>query len=327
VVFVDLAPLRDPALVLPAVAAPFGLREVAGRPLAEIVAEFLRERQILLLLDNFEHLLEAAPGIADLVAAGPGVKVLVTSRSPLRLRGEHEYLVPALRLPNVGEREDLTALAANEAVALFVSRAQAVQHDFALTRENAAAVFEICTRLDGLPLAIELAAARVRLMPPAALLRRLERRLPLLSGGPRDAPARQRTLRDTIQWSYDLLSPDEQVLFRRLGIFAGGWTVEAAAAVAQGSGSLDVFDGLASLVDKSLVQWHDTGLEPRFAILETIREFAVELLWAEGGQGHPRRQRAWHGRSGGTGWRGAASSRAGPGWSARSRCLISRKRR
>ena len=285
VVFVDLAPLHDPSLVLPGIATALGLREVAGRSLAEIVAEFSRERQVLLLLDNFEHLLEAAPLVADLVAAAPEVKVLVTSRSRLRLRGEHEYLVPALRLPSASQRHDLAALAANEAMALFVSRAQAVEHDFALTEENAPAILEICTRLDGLPLPIELAAARVRLLPPPALLQRLERRLPLLSGGPRDAPARQRTLRDAIQWSYDLLAPDEQRLFRQLGIFAGGWTIDAAAAVSQCGGGVAVFDGLASLVDKSLVLRHDNADEPRFAILETIREFAVDRLWAEDDQG------------------------------------------
>ncbi len=284
-VFVDLAPLRDPALVLTAVATAFGLREVAGRPLEEIVTEFLRERQVLIVLDNFEHLLEAAPVISDLVAAGREVKALVTSRAPLRLQGEHEYSVPSLRLPGAAERNNLAALAANEAVALFVNRAQAVQHGFELTNENASAIREICTRLDGLPLAIELAAARVRLMPPAALLVRLERRMPLLTGGPRDAPARQRTLRDAIKWSYDLLAPDERTLFRRLGVFAGGWTLETAAAVTRFEGNLDVFEGLASLVDKSLVQWHDTGAEPRFAILETVREFALDQLREEDNQG------------------------------------------
>jgi predicted ATPase len=285
VVFVDLAPLRDPALVLTAVATSFGLREVTGRALQETVAEYLQERQVLLLLDNFEHLLEAASVVSDLVTSGREVKVLVTSRARLRLQGEHEYSVLPLRLPGAEEQHSLVALKANEAIALFVSRAKAVQHSFELTNENAAVILEICVRLDGLPLAIELAAARVRLLPPMALLSRLERRLPLLTDGPRDAPARQRTLRDAIKWSYDLLTPDEQVLFCRLSVFAGGWTVEAAATVARVDGNLDIFDGLASLVDKSLVQSQETGAEPRFVILETIREFGLDRLREDDDQG------------------------------------------
>jgi tetratricopeptide (TPR) repeat protein len=190
-----------------------------------------------------------------------------------------------LRLPGAEERHSLAALEANEAIALFVSRAKAAQHTFELTNENAPVILEICARLDGLPLAIELAAARVRLLPPMALLSRLERRLPLLTGGPRDAPARQRTLRDAIKWSYDLLAPDEQVLFCRLSVFVGGWTVEAAATVTRVEGNLDIFDGLASLVDKSLVQSQETGAEPRFVILETIREFGLDRLREEDDQG------------------------------------------
>jgi predicted ATPase/class 3 adenylate cyclase len=285
VVFVDLASLRDPALVLTAIATSFGLREVTGRTLKETVAAYLQERQVLLLLDNFEHLLEAASVVSDLVAVGREMKVLVTSRAPLRLQGEHEYSVLPLRLPGAEERHSHAALEANEAIALFVSRAKAVQHRFELTDENARVILEICTRLDGLPLAIELAAARVRLLPPMALLSRLERRLPLLTDGPRDAPARQRTLRDAIKWSYDLLAPDEQLLFRRLGVFAGGWTVEAAATVTRVDGDLDIFDGLASLVDKNLVESQETGVEPRFVILETIREFGLDRLREEDDQG------------------------------------------
>jgi predicted ATPase/class 3 adenylate cyclase len=284
-VFVDLAPLRDPALVLTAIASSFGLRQVTGQALKETVAEYLQERQVLLLLDNFEHLLEAASVVSDLVTVGQEVKVLVTSRARLRLQGEHEYSVLPLRLPGPEERHSLVALEANEAIALFVSRAKAVQHSFELTNENAPVILEICTRLDGLPLAIELAAARVRFLPPLALLSRLERRLPLLTDGPRDAPARQRTLRDAIKWSYDLLAPDEQVLFCRLSVFVGGWTVEAATTVTRVDGNLDIFDGLASLVDKSLVQSQETGAEPRFVILETIREFGLDRLRDEDDQG------------------------------------------
>jgi predicted ATPase/class 3 adenylate cyclase len=301
-VFVDLAAVRDPALVLPAIAAALGVRAAPARPLADVVHEELAERHLLLILDNFEQLLAAAPLAAELLAAAPGVKLLVTSRAPLRLRGEHVYPVPTLPLPTARERADLAALAANEAVALFVDRAQAVRPDFAVTSALAPVIAEICARLDGLPLAIELAAARLKLLPPRALLARLEQRLPLLTGGPRDAPARQQTLRDAIAWSYDLLTPDEQALFARLGIFVGGFTLDAADQVlGVGSWVLDdeavgaapavpdptpntqhpapnTLDLLASLVDASLVRHDGTDLEPRFAMLETIHEFALERL-------------------------------------------------
>ena len=281
-VFVDLAAIRDSTLVLRQVASMLELREATGRPLDQVVHGYLRERELLLLLDNFEHLLDAAAVVAGLLAAAPGVKALVTSRAPLRLRGEREYPVPPLRLPALGDARDLTLLAASEAVALFVDRAQAVRPDFALLPENAAAVAEICQRLDGLPLAIELAAARVKILPPSSILQRLERRLPLLTGGARDAPARQRTLRDAIAWSHDLLSEDERRLFRRFGVFVGGWTLEAAETVVTLEGDLDVLEGLASLTDKSLVRLDESGREPRYGILETIREFGVEQLAASG---------------------------------------------
>jgi predicted ATPase/class 3 adenylate cyclase len=278
VVFVDLAPLRDPALVLSAVATELGLREGEGRSLDDVVRGYLRERRTLLLLDNFEHLLAAASVVTGFLAAGPDVKVLVTSREPLHVRGEREYPIPSLALPAAVEMGDLAALEANEAVALFIDRARAVRPDVVLSRENAATVAAICSQLDGLPLAIELAAARVKVLPPSALLARLERRLPLLTGGTRDAPERQRTLRDAIAWSYDLLRPDEQRLFRSLGVFVGGWTFEAAEAVANGDGDLDVLEGLTSLVDKSLVQLDERGPQPRYRVLETLREFAQEEL-------------------------------------------------
>jgi predicted ATPase/class 3 adenylate cyclase len=279
-VFVDLASLREVDLVLPAIATSLGLREAAGRPLDEVVQGYLVERQILLLLDNFEHLLDAATIVSDLLVASPHVKALVTSRGPLRVRGEREYPVPTLHMPSAHEVSDPASLAGNEAVALFVDRAQAVRPDFTLTDENTRAVTEICLRLDGLPLAIELAAARAKVLPPAALLSRLEQRLPLLTGGTRDAPERQRTLRDAIGWSHDLLTPVEGRLFRYLAVFVGGWTLDAAESVANLDGDLDVLDGLTSLVDKSLMRLDESALEPRYGMLETIREFALEHLAA-----------------------------------------------
>jgi predicted ATPase/transcriptional regulator with XRE-family HTH domain len=283
VVFVDLAPLRDPALLLSQVGTTLGLRASAEGELGDVIGSYLSERAMLLLLDNFEQLLDAAPVVTNLLATGPRVKILATSRAPLRLRGEREFPVPTLRLPTSADARELTSLAASEAVAFFVDRAQAVRPDFVLTPDNASAIVEVCTRLEGLPLALELAAARIKLLPPAALLARLERRLPLLTGGSRDLPDRQRTLRDAIGWSHDLLLLEEQVLFRRLGAFAGGWTLETAEAVTNVDGKLDVLGGLDSLVNKSLVRSGDPNeLEPRFGMLETVREFALEQLTASG---------------------------------------------
>jgi predicted ATPase/class 3 adenylate cyclase len=276
-VFVDLSPLRDPAQVLPAIGRALGLREVNAGSLVQQIHGFLAERETLLILDNFEQLLGSAAVVANLLG-GSEVELLVTSRAPLRVQGEHEYLVPTLRLPDHSQRANAAALATNEAVALFVDRAKAVRPDFELTDAIAPIIAEICARLDGLPLAIELAAARIKVLPPAALLSRLERRLPLLTGGRRDAPERQRTLRDTIAWSYDLLAADECELFRKLGVFVGGWTMEAAEAVANPEGNLDVLGGLTSLVEMSLVRLDETEAEPRFRMLETIREYAVDQL-------------------------------------------------
>jgi predicted ATPase len=281
-VFVGLAPLRDPGLVLSGVASALGLRETARRRLADVMFDFLRGREMLLILDNFEHLLEAAPLAADILAAAPRVKILATSRAALRVRGEHEYPVPPLDLPPAEQARDVAVLEVNEAVAFFVDRAQAVRPNFALTSDNAAAIAEICARLDGLPLALELAAARVKLLPPATLLTRLGTRLPLLVGGSRDAPQRQRTLRDTIAWSHDLLSQQEQALFRRLAVFVGGWTLEAAEAVADLADDVDVLTGLDVLADQSLIRLDESGPEPRYRMLETIREFADDRLVASG---------------------------------------------
>jgi predicted ATPase/class 3 adenylate cyclase len=282
---VDLAPLTDPTLVLSTIATTLGVREGGGLSLRTSVETYLADKRLLLILDNYEHLLEAAPVAGDLLAASPHLRILATSRAALKLGAEREYSVAPLGLPSMqqGQVTDLQQPAA--AVALFVQRAQAVKPDFALTEENAATVAEICVRLDGLPLAIELAAARVRILPPAQLLARLEQRLTVLTGGNRDLPARQRTLRAAIAWSHDLLDPDEQSLFARLAVFAGGCTFEAAEAVCGGSGAgaLDVLDGLDSLTQKSLLRpVESTQGEPRFVMLETIREFGQEQLAASG---------------------------------------------
>src|SRR5215218_3375548 len=288
-VFVDLSPLRDPAQVLPTIGTALGLREVNSESLVNQIHALLAERETLLILDNFEHLLGSTAVVANLLNRSE-VELLVTSRAPLRVQGEYEYLVPTLRLPDHTQRTNATALATNEAVALFVDRAKAVRPDFELTDAIAPIVAEICARLDGLPLAIELAAARTKVLPPAALLSRLERRLPLLTGGRRDAPERQRTLRDTIAWSYDLLDSDECRLFRRLGVLVGGWTMEAAEGVANPEGNLDVLGGLTSLVEMSLVRLDEAESEPRFRMLETIREYAVDRL-AESGEDAAIRER------------------------------------
>ena len=295
--FVNLAPITDPDLVAPAVAHVLGVHDAGPEPLIARLQAFLRERRLLLVLDNYEHVLEAAPLVTDLLGAAPDVRILVTSRARLRLSGEHEYVAPPLGLAELGEHEHVTwdAAAQSPAVQLFVARAQAVQDAFALTAENAAAVAAICRRLDGLPLAIELAAARVKVLPPVALLARLERRLPLLTNGGRDLPARQQTMRETIAWSYGLLSAPEQRLFRRLAIVVGGCTVEAAEAIANGHGDLGVelFDGITSLVDKSLLrQVGAPGAEPRFMMLETVREFGLEHLAAADELDEVRRRHA-----------------------------------
>src|SRR5512134_682662 len=228
VFFVSLAAISDSTLIIPTIAHTLGAVESPNRLLLDSLKEFLRERQALLLLDNFEQIMSAAPLLSELLSACAGLRMLATSREALRLRGEQEFSLSPLALP---DRSSVETLMQYPGIALFVQRAQAIQPDFQLVHGNAPAVSEICARLDGLPLAIELAAARIKLLPPQAMLERLQKRLPLLTGGARDAPARQRTLRDTIAWSYDLLDPEEQVLFRRLAAFAGGCTLEAAEAV------------------------------------------------------------------------------------------------
>ncbi len=286
--FVDLAPISEPGIVGSTVAQVLGVEESAVEPV-EAIARRLGDSPTLLVLDNFEQVLPAATLVHELLATVPGLTVLVTSQASLHLREEHEFPVPPLDLP-----EGDAPLADAPAVQLFLQRAQAVKPSFALDDENAEAVAAICHRLDGLPLALELAAARVKLLSPQAILSRLEKRLDLLTGGADDLPERQRTLRDAIDWSYNLLEPSEQTLLARLGVFAGGCSLELADAVAgEGMALGKSFEALASLVDKSLVRQRDGAEgEPRFDLLETIREFALERLEQSGELDELRRRHA-----------------------------------
>jgi predicted ATPase/tetratricopeptide (TPR) repeat protein len=298
VYFISLALISDPNLVAPTIAQALGLREAGGKPLIEELKEHLRQSHrspTLLILDNLEQVLGAAPLVADLLEATPSAKILVTSRSLLRLYGEYEFSVPPLSLPDLERLPDVETLAQNPAVSLFVQRARALKPDFALTADNMRAVAKICAHLDGLPLAIELAAARIKLLSPTAMLARLESRLQWLTGGARDLPERQKTLRATLDWSYELLEPAEQKLFRRLSVFASGCTLEAAEAVSNAKNDLeaDLLDAIASLVDKSLLlQSEQGGGEERFRMLETIREYASEQLAASGDERMTRRAHA-----------------------------------
>jgi predicted ATPase len=305
--FVNLAPIGDPALVIPTIAQTLGVIETGDQPIQERLHHYLHEKRLLLLLDNFEQVVDAARLVAELLTGCPQLMILATSRAPLHLSGEREFAVPPLALPPQEPRtknQELGIANQNtvhgsrfsvlssveeftqyESVRLFIERAQAVKADFTVTNQSAPAVAEICHRLDGLPLAIVLAAARVKLFSPQALLARLEHRLQVLTGGARDLPARQQTLRNAIAWSYDLLDQSAQTLFARLAVFVGGCTPAAAVAVCNASGDLplDMLDGLALLVDNSLLQ-REEGIdgEPRFVMLETIREYALERLEASG---------------------------------------------
>jgi predicted ATPase/class 3 adenylate cyclase len=310
---VALAPISDPGLVPSAIAQALGIGAAGGAMLLQSVKEYLRQKQLLLVLDNFEQLLPAAPVVAELLAAARGLKVLVTSRAALRLQGEQEFPVPPLPVPDPKHLPPIASLSQYGAVELFIQRALAVKPDFVVTNENAPAVAQICHRLDGLPLAIVLAAARVKLFPPRALLARLQDRLALLTGGARDLPERHQTLRGAIAWSYDLLGEAEQSLFRRLSVFVGGCTFEAAEAVCNGEGDpeIDVLEGIATLVDHSLLLQeeapdtnHTGDSEPRITMLETIREFARERLLASG---EAAAVRGWH-----LGWVVGLAERAGP---------------
>lgn len=300
VYFVPLAPINDPGLVASAIAKALEVKEVGSRPLIEGLSLHLRGRQLLLLLDNFEHLIKGAPVVSELLATASQVKIVATSRELLHLSGEHDFPVPPLSLPPLLVADTSTRilspvppeyLGEYEAVQLFMQRAVALKPDFALTESNAPDVAEICRRLDGLPLAIELAAARIRHLSPLAMLDRLRSRLNLLTGGAQDLPARQRTLRAAIEWSYDLLGEQEQKLFRRLAVFRGGRTLEAIEAVCKrnadgdtSAGSVQALgvvalDGVGSLIDKNLLnQQAKAGGEPRYIMLETIHEYAREKL-------------------------------------------------
>ena len=286
--FVALAAVSDVDLVVPTLAMVLGIQEGSSQPLLESLKEHLQQKHIFLLLDNFEQVTPAALQIEELLLRCPYIKVLVTSRAVLHLQTEHVFSVPPLALPDIVHLPESNALEQYASVALFVQRAQAIQPTFQVSRSNARTIAEICVRLDGLPLAIELAAARIRLLPPQALLARLSKSLQVLTSGAQTLPVRQQTLRNTIQWSYDLLDTQEQQLFRQLSIFAGGWTLEAAEAVVNTGQqanpySLSVLDGIASLLDKSLLlQVALDDEEPRLNMLETVREFGRECLAASG---------------------------------------------
>jgi predicted ATPase/class 3 adenylate cyclase len=285
VFFVSLAAVTDPDLFYTEIAGALGLQESGDVSLEDLLKEYVGRRELLLLLDNLEQVLEAAPLVGELLSAAPRLKVLATSRIPLGIYGEHEYAVPPLSVPDPKHLPNLGALSQYEAVRLFIERAGAAKAGFEITSENAPAVAEICARLDGLPLAIELAAARIKLLPPKVLLTRLSNRLKLLTGGAKDLPARQRTLRGAIEWSHELLEEGEKTLFARLSVFSGGRTLEAIEAICDAEGDLpvDALEGVSSLLDKSLLLREETSEEEsRFVMLETIHEYAREKLHESG---------------------------------------------
>jgi predicted ATPase/DNA-binding SARP family transcriptional activator len=287
--FVLLAAITDPTLVAATIARQLGLQESPGMPpWPDVLAAYLREKELLLVLDNFERIVTAAPQLAEWLTAAPRLKILITSRVSLHLSIAQSYEVLPLLRPDPQQLPPLAQLQQVESVQLFVERARETKPAFALALENAPDVAEICTRLDGLPLALELAAARIRLMSPRQMRTRLNRRLQWLTGGARDAPARQQTLRATLDWSHDLLPAAEQTLFRRLAVFVSGCTLEATEAIANADGNLDILNGLESLLDHHLLQQHEVDSEPRFTMLETIREYALEKL-AESGE----QERLW----------------------------------
>ena len=277
--FVTVAAITDPNLVLPAIAQTLGVNETAGQELSA----YLETKDLLLVVDSLEQVIDAALLLARALADAPSIKLLMTSQEALHVSAEHVYPVPPLRLPDPRQLPELSALQRNEAIALFTERAQAVRPDFEVTNENSSTVSEICVRLDGLPLALELAAARIGVLSPDAMLKRLGKRLQLLRRGGRDVPERQQTLADTVAWSYDLLDGDQRVLFARLGVFAGGFTLEAAEAVCNAE-----LDTLGSLIDKSLVRRDGD----RFAMLETVREYSLERLAASGDDANHRDRHA-----------------------------------
>ena len=284
VFFVALATITEPELVASTIARAFGVKESGEQSLMESLKNYLKDKHLLLVLDNFEQVLEGAPLVGELLGACPNLKVLATSRIPLKLYGEQEYPVPPLSLPDPRVMPPLEVLTHYEAVKLFVERARAAKADFEVTNENASAVAEICARLDGLPLAIELAVARLKVLTPQKMLDRLSDPLKFLTKGARDLPERQRTLRATMEWSHALLDVGEKALFARLSVFAGGCTLEAIEVVcgAEGDFSVGVLDGVESLVDKSLLREEEVGGEPRFVMLETVHQYAREKLEESG---------------------------------------------
>jgi predicted ATPase/DNA-binding CsgD family transcriptional regulator len=291
--FVELAPISDPQFVPITIAQVFDLGESGSQSLVENLKNHLGSKQLLLVLDNYEQIIETAPLVSALLSAAPGLKVLVTSRQVLQVYGEQEYLVPPLAVPDLGSANGPGALSQYEAVELFRQRAQAVKPDFTLTEGNASTIAEICVRLDGLPLAIELAAARSKLLSAEMIRGRLESRLEMLTSGARDLPSRLQTLRGTIDWSYDLLDEGEKVLLARLSVFQGGRTIESAEEICAPGLSIPVIDGLESLLNKSLLyQEGGPGGEPRFLMLETIHEYAREKLAESGEEGKLQRRHA-----------------------------------
>jgi len=298
VYLVDLSPITDPSLVPAAIAGALVVREQPGRDLAASLGEHVRDRELLLVLDNMEQVVDAAETVRRLLDAAPALTVLATSRIPLHLTGEQEFPVPPLGLPDPTHHADPESVNDNEAVVLFIQRAASVRPGFGLTADNAAAVAGIAVRLEGLPLAIELAASRAKLLDPRTILARLGSMLSLVPSGPDDLPDRQRTLRSTIQWSYDLLEPEHQRLFARLGTFRGGWMLESAELVCGPGLDIEVLEGLATLVDHSVVRQAmvEDG-QPRFSMLETIREFALERLASTGEQDELQRRHAEHFRN------------------------------
>jgi len=282
VIFVSLADDANADQFISRVAHQLEVRE-GGRPLLESIKDYLYDKHLLLILDNFEQLVDEAPIVANLLAIAPKLKIITTSRAALNLQGEHIFHVPPLKLPQYEDNLSITRLMENESIKLFVDRAQSVRPNFSLEKENFASVVEICRRLDGLPLAIELAAARVKVLQPQAILSHLDDRLKFLKGGSRDLPARQQTLRNTLEWSYDLLGESERQLFDRLSVFVGGFTLEAVEAVCNPKGHLDILEGLTTLINNSLIRQDDTpDGEPRFTMLETIRSYALEQLTKSG---------------------------------------------
>ncbi len=304
--FVSLSPVQDPSLVASSIANTLGAERIGDLPAYEQITTFLGDRRALVVLDNLEHLPDAGALIADVLGACPRLTILATSRAVLGVSGEHVVVLPPMELPDLDWDSPVDGSIFSESVRLFVERAQAASHAFAITEVNARPIAEVCRRLDGLPLAIELAAARSRMLSPSELLERLDNRLTILVGGPKDQPARLRTMRDTIAWSYGLLEPADQALFRRLSVFVGGFALEAAEAIGASRelNVVSVLNRVGTLVDQSLLQRVETHGVTRFSMLETVREFGLEMLGACSEEGAARESHA--------AWCRLLAERAGP---------------